>query len=239
MVSSQAADKTISQGAGNEYTMSDSVRVVLSESLSPKWRDVALRLGAREAAVTTYNGPPKGLLAHCRRLAPCVLVAPDKFFDRVNSEEFCHAADFGRSVRVIVEVREDDPFRAEQLVRIGCAGLLSRDATVEQALRALDAVLDGELWLSRKMVSSTLRKLLCEAKHHLTYRESQILSLLSENLKNGEIARRLFISPETVRWHLRSLYNKLGTHDRATIAVREPSERKPEPVAEADLDLLR
>ena len=219
--------------------MSDAVRVVLSGNLSPKWRDVALQLSARETAVTTYNGPPKGLLEHCRRLVPCILVVPDSFFGPANSEEFCRTVDFGRSMQVIVEVQDDDLLRAEQLVRMGCAGLLSPDATVEQTLRALDAVLDGELWLSRKMVSSTLRKLLCEARHHLTYRESQILSLLGEGLKNGEIAQRLFISPETVRWHLRSLYSKLGTHDRAIVALREPSSRKPELVEEAGLDLRR
>jgi DNA-binding NarL/FixJ family response regulator len=106
---------------------------------------------------------------------------------------------------------------------MGCVGLVSRDFTAEQAFRALSAVLDGELWLSRKTSSQTLLKLIREAKYHLTSRESQILSLLGEGLKNHEIAERLFISPQTVRWHLRSLYTKLGTHDRNSAASGSPA----------------
>jgi DNA-binding NarL/FixJ family response regulator len=203
--------------------MSDPVRLVLSADLSSKWQDVARLLGANNAAVISYHGPPLELLAHCRRLAPCVLIAPENLFDQVNAETLSEAIDFGRSIRVLVEYQQEDPLRAERLIRMGCVGLVSRDLTAEQAFRALSAVLDGELWLSRKTSSQTLLKLIREAKYHLTSRESQILSLLGEGLKNHEIAERLFISPQTVRWHLRSLYTKLGTHDRNSAASGSPA----------------
>jgi ATP/maltotriose-dependent transcriptional regulator MalT len=75
---------------------------------------------------------------------------------------------------------------------------------------------------SRKTVSTVLQSLLFASKHRLTFRETEILGLVANGLKNREIAKRLLISPETVRWHLRTLYNKLGTHDRmrAVIKVR-------------------
>src|SRR5579862_6678596 len=203
--------------------MSDPVRLVLSGDLSPKWQDVARLLALSQTAVSSYSGPPPQLLAHCRRLAPCVLVAPEGFFDQVNTETLSEAIDFGRSIRVVVEYQQEDPLRAERLIRLGCVGLLSRDITAEQALRAITAVLDGQLWLTRKTTSQTLQKLIREAKYHLTSRESQILNLLGEGLKNHEIAERLFISPQTVRWHLRSLYTKLGTHDRHTAAGSPPA----------------
>jgi len=207
--------------------MSEAVRLVLSGNLSSKWRDLSQMLAPRRVAVTTYTGPPAEVLSHCRRLTPCVLVVPDCFFDQIDPDEFCRTVDFGRSIHVMVELQKDDPLKAEQLIRMGCAGLLSQEANSELALHALDSILDGELWLSRRMISSTLQKLLCEAKHHLTFRESQILSLLGEGLKNYEIAERLFISPQTVRWHLRSLYSKLGTHDRGHAAMRDAPLRKP------------
>jgi DNA-binding NarL/FixJ family response regulator len=203
--------------------MSDPVRLVLSGDLSSKWQDIARSLGADNVAVISYNGPPPELLTHCRRLAPCVLITPESLFDQVNAETFSEAIDFGRSIRVLVEYRQEDPLRAERLIRMGCVGLLSREIPAEQALRAITAVLDGELWLSRKTSSQALQKLIREARYHLTSRESQILSLLGEGLKNHEIAERLFISPQTVRWHLRSLYSKLGTHDRNTAASVSPA----------------
>jgi len=54
----------------------------------------------------------------------------------------------------------------------------------------------------------------------LTQRESEILGLLSEGLSNKEIASRVNISYDTVRAHLRHIYEKLHVRGR-TQAVRK------------------
>lgn len=54
----------------------------------------------------------------------------------------------------------------------------------------------------------------------LTQRESEILALLSEGLSNKEIADRVKISYDTVRAHLRHIYEKLHVRGR-TEAVRK------------------
>lgn len=48
----------------------------------------------------------------------------------------------------------------------------------------------------------------------LTERELEVLQLLADRLSNREIGRRLFISVPTVKSHTRSIYGKLGVHDR-------------------------
>ena len=48
----------------------------------------------------------------------------------------------------------------------------------------------------------------------LSGRESEVLSLVSEGLSNGEIADRLFIAERTVRFHVSSIFTKLGAHNR-------------------------
>jgi DNA-binding NarL/FixJ family response regulator len=62
------------------------------------------------------------------------------------------------------------------------------------------------------------------ARHGLTQRESEILSLVVNGLSNRAIASRLVIGDETVKTHLRSIYRKLGVSDRtgaAATALRE------------------
>ncbi|VVQ15654.1 LuxR C-terminal-related transcriptional regulator [Pseudomonas fluorescens] len=52
----------------------------------------------------------------------------------------------------------------------------------------------------------------------LSQRESVILELLMENSSNKQIAKSLFITPETVKWHLKNIYQKLGVCDRRQAA---------------------
>jgi LuxR family transcriptional regulator, maltose regulon positive regulatory protein len=49
----------------------------------------------------------------------------------------------------------------------------------------------------------------------LSDREREILILLREGLPNRLLARRLFVSENTVKWHLKRIYEKLGVNSRA------------------------
>ncbi|MBI3668804.1 MAG: helix-turn-helix transcriptional regulator [Acidobacteria bacterium] len=60
-----------------------------------------------------------------------------------------------------------------------------------------------------------LKRLLQE----LTSRERDILQLIARGLTNRAIADRLCVTHETVRWHIRGLYSKLGVQDRFSAIV--------------------
>jgi DNA-binding NarL/FixJ family response regulator len=209
--------------------MPQTARVLLSGDLSPKWICAELQLIAGDClAITKCTGPSEEVLAWCSRQGPCVFVVDAGSIEKTNVEEFSEAVDGGRSIRVLVEIEDDNPATTERLVRMGCAGVLNRNASPETACRAVRAVLAGELWVDRKTLSRIVQNMLRGIKCGLTPREIQILGLLTEGLKNCQIAERLFISAKTVRWHLRSLYSKLGTHDRFCVASQVSSQLDPE-----------
>jgi len=62
------------------------------------------------------------------------------------------------------------------------------------------------------------------APRNLTKREREILDLMTDGLRHGEIARRLFISPKTVATHVEHILRKLGVHsstEAVSVAYRE------------------
>jgi DNA-binding CsgD family transcriptional regulator len=49
----------------------------------------------------------------------------------------------------------------------------------------------------------------------LTEREREVLTLVAAGMQSGELAERLFLSPETVKSHVQNAMVKLGAHTRA------------------------
>ena len=171
-------------------------------------------------------------MRQCRKLLPCVLVVDQAFVDSVDCGEFEQVVDFGQAIQVLVATAAGAGAEAvEKLLRMGCSGVLHHSAPVGVFQRALRAVASGELWACRKTSSMLLRSLLREDKRKLTGRENQILLLVREGLTNAAIAKRLFISTQTVRWHLRSIYGKLGVHDRPGAGIEAAGTRKDRAVA--------
>ena len=60
---------------------------------------------------------------------------------------------------------------------------------------------------------------------NLSVREREVYDLLCDGLPNDEIARRLFISPATVKVHVRHVYDKLGIRSRTALALNAASRR--------------
>jgi NarL family two-component system response regulator LiaR len=113
----------------------------------------------------------------------------------------------------------------------GAKGILLPATDAAMVIKAIETVIRGEIWMSRATLSALAASLIqetlaAEQRQRLTAREQEILSLLAAGKNNQEIADALFISRETVRWHMRGVYSKLGTHDRelvSTYASSHPS----------------
>ncbi|PZD73295.1 Transcriptional regulatory protein LiaR [Acaryochloris thomasi RCC1774] len=95
---------------------------------------------------------------------------------------------------------------------------------IELLLTAIASVSQGSLYLDVKIAHTILQEMrsspTVKLEHPLTEREFDVLRLLVEGLNNTEIAGRLYISPNTVKSHMRGLMSKLAVSDRVQVAVK-------------------
>lgn len=101
-----------------------------------------------------------------------------------------------------------------------------------EILRAIEAVLAGEVWFSRATMQQVYVQLLeaqrasllgggtadalAQAEVHppLTTREQEVMALMHQGLTNKQIAQRIGVSPNTVKKHLAHVFQKFGLHSR-------------------------
>jgi DNA-binding NarL/FixJ family response regulator len=126
----------------------------------------------------------------------------------------------------------DEMEDATKLVDFPVWGVLSPDASSEELAAALRALAEG-LWVGSPVLMQNLleRHALPGLEENtqlvtdpLTEREREVLQLVAEGLANKQIALSLNISEHTVKFHLSSLYAKLGVTSR-TEAVRAGARR--------------
>jgi DNA-binding CsgD family transcriptional regulator len=103
----------------------------------------------------------------------------------------------------------------ERMLLFGCYGFVSDRISAPSLQRTLRGVNAGEIVISRRLLSRAFQRLLAgRLAPKLSRREHDVLGLLGQGLSNRSIAERLFISPETLRWHLRNLYAKTELRSR-------------------------
>jgi DNA-binding NarL/FixJ family response regulator len=160
----------------------------------------------------------EGLLEECQKFDPCVLIVDYDSIAQFEPIFFARCVEYGRLLPVLVLINNQTTVECEALLRMGCMGFLRPDVPSWQLLRAVDAVASGEIWAPRMFVSQMCRELLsANDPLKLTTREEEVLALLAAGHSNRKIADTLFITRETVRWHMRAIYRKLGVHDRSSV----------------------
>lgn len=116
----------------------------------------------------------------------------------------------------------------KNLILAGAMGYIAEDAPLSQIKNAVRALARGEYWAERTILAELIRELITvPAITALTVRELEVLRLLPSGYTNRIIADTLGITYETVRWHLRSIYAKLGVKDRIGAIARAKQIRSP------------
>jgi DNA-binding NarL/FixJ family response regulator len=125
---------------------------------------------------------------------------------------------------LMLTMYEDDENVFQSLVA-GASGYLVKRTSPAELLKAIEEVHRGASPMSGKIARTVVQyfqKLQGAApeKEYLSKREEEILNLLAKGYRYKEIADALSISFETVRSHLKNIYDKLHVHSRTEAVVK-------------------
>ncbi len=137
---------------------------------------------------------------------------------------FVEAAPWARVVALSV-LEDDDEVIA--CAEAGVSGYVTRSASVNELVDAVQAIRFGELLCSPRLAGCLLRRVATLAPDEkelnplagLTKREISILELVGQGFSNKEIANRLSIQIATVKNHVHSILGKLNVQRRGEAAV--------------------
>jgi DNA-binding NarL/FixJ family response regulator len=134
-------------------------------------------------------------------------------------------------VQVVMLTVSDDESNLIEAIKGGAEGYLLKHLNSQAFLKALDGLQHGEAAITRVAMTKVMKSLaeLSRQKSSETAdevpseREIAILHLMAEGLSNQEISRRISLSENTVKYHLKNIFQKLHARNRTeavTFAMR-------------------
>jgi DNA-binding NarL/FixJ family response regulator len=107
----------------------------------------------------------------------------------------------------------------------GVRGFVLKEAPMDDLLRALQSVASGGTYVDPVLAGTLAASSIGNKLPELTQRERDVLRLLADGLANEEIGKRLYISAETVRTHVRKAMDKLDADTRTQAVARALRDR--------------
>jgi DNA-binding NarL/FixJ family response regulator len=130
----------------------------------------------------------------------------------------------GYETPVLVMSMHDESLYAERALRAGARGYIMKQEATEKILTAIRQILHGEIYVSDKMRSRMLQRLIdnradsnASPVANLSNRELEILRMIGQGFGTGEIARELKRSVKTIEAHRANIKDKLGLKSAAEL----------------------
>ncbi len=118
---------------------------------------------------------------------------------------------------IICSMYDDDEFIFSAL-KNGALGYLLKDSSGDQILAALESLKNGgspmSPYIARRVIASFQQRQEKKISELLSDREQEVLEHLSKGLIYKEIGEKLFISHETVKQHIKHIYQKLHVQNK-------------------------
>jgi DNA-binding NarL/FixJ family response regulator len=129
--------------------------------------------------------------------------------------------------RIIAVGNEIGEHETCDLLRRGVTGILSRSVSPDLLVRCIRKVHAGETWLDNRGVNWVIEAYRAQAAQlmaprnqpRLSDKELQIISGVTQGMKNKDIAQEIGTTEQVVKNYLRKVYDKLGVSDRLELAL--------------------
>jgi DNA-binding NarL/FixJ family response regulator len=130
------------------------------------------------------------------------------------------------NLKTLVSSMHDETLFAERVLRAGARGYVTKQEPPEVLVRAIRQVLRGELYLSPRMTSRLLNRVVVGASTQedpvqtLSNREVEVYEMIGQGLTIQQIASRLHLSPKTIETHREKIKQKLNVKSSAELNRR-------------------
>ncbi len=136
--------------------------------------------------------------------------------------------------KVILYASSDSKDDFVEAMKLGCSGILLKEASTALIEKSIVKVREGEIWLDSNTTAAVIRQFASPVetqpastngaknireRAQLSQREREIIVLIAQGYKNKEIAEKMFITEQTVKNHLHNVFDKLGVSDRLELAL--------------------
>jgi DNA-binding NarL/FixJ family response regulator len=128
-------------------------------------------------------------------------------------------------LRVVIVTASIDPAATRQAFERGARGVLQKHMASELLVRCIRQVMSGERWVHAEVAAQAVQALRMREEGArpappLTAREVDIIRRVVRAETNKQIAAHLEIGEQTVKNHLRNIFEKLGVANRVELALR-------------------
>jgi DNA-binding NarL/FixJ family response regulator len=177
--------------------------------------------------------------------APDVILMDVRMPKRSGIEACIAIKEVTPSVSIIMLTVSDEEADLYDAIRNGASGYLLKSSSIDEVAQAVRVVAEGQSLISPSMAMKLIDEFTKISRSEqqqvvpteLTKREIEVLKLVAQGLNNREIGRRLFISENTVKNHVRNILEKLHLHSRmdaAMYALRKKLFDIPDPDTDPD-----
>jgi len=158
---------------------------------------------------------------------PDVLTLDLRFSDGSGLDIIRALKDHCAHLGVLVVTQSDDLLFAERAVRAGALGYLTKDEAAQEVREAIRTVIQGQMYVSRKIATRVVQKWLqeparegCRDVARLSDRELRIFEMIGAGQTTRDIATSLSLSVKTVEAHRETIKGKLGLPNAASLRRR-------------------